>query len=70
VKYAFRQANGDEFELKGMCRVLEVSRSGTTTGVGVKTPSATNKIAFCSRRFARSTRIPRRPMVPPRPGRC
>jgi putative transposase len=28
VKYAFMQANREEFELKGMCRVLEVSRSG------------------------------------------
>ena len=28
MKYAFMQANREEFELKGMCRVLEVSRSG------------------------------------------
>jgi len=28
VKYAFMQAHREEFELKRMCRVLQVSRSG------------------------------------------
>ncbi len=27
MKYAFMQAHREEFELKGMCRVLQVSRS-------------------------------------------
>ena len=36
MKYAFAQAHREEFELKRMCRVLQVSAAGITTGPDVK----------------------------------
>jgi hypothetical protein len=59
VKYAFAQAHREEFELKRMCRVLQVSAAGITTGPDVKSPSAANKTVCCSRRFAGFTRKPK-----------
>ena len=43
MKYAFMRANREEFDVKRMCKVLQISRSGYYDWQGVKSLSAVNR---------------------------
>ena len=60
MKYAFMRENREEFELKHMCRVLQVSRSGYYDWQGEESLSAPKRTVLCSRRFVRFIRRPKR----------